>query len=154
MRKVMLLTGMIAVATAVSGTHVVAAIEPPALPKPADKPVTPVHEWKGSNAQEALEKKGPENGFIVEKKVWDELRETWGLPEETEKVDLEKQLVLVGTTRGGLINGKPTLTEQGDLKFNPISTRDLRPGFRYLIVVVSRDGVKTVNGKPLQEKPK
>jgi hypothetical protein len=30
-----------------------------------------------------------------------------------------------------------------------ISTRDLRPGFRYAIKSVSKEGVKTVNGQPL-----
>jgi hypothetical protein len=30
-----------------------------------------------------------------------------------------------------------------------MATRDLRPGFRYVIATVSRAGVKTVNGKKL-----
>jgi hypothetical protein len=30
-----------------------------------------------------------------------------------------------------------------------MATRDLRPGFRYVIATVSREGVKTVNGKQL-----
>jgi hypothetical protein len=32
-----------------------------------------------------------------------------------------------------------------------MATRDLRPGFRYEILVLPREGVKTVNGKPLRE---
>jgi hypothetical protein len=31
-----------------------------------------------------------------------------------------------------------------------MATRDLRPGFRYVIAIVSRKGVKTVNGKRLE----
>jgi hypothetical protein len=30
-----------------------------------------------------------------------------------------------------------------------MATRDLRPGFRYVITTVSREGVKTVNGQTL-----
>jgi hypothetical protein len=33
--------------------------------------------------------------------------------------------------------------------FVAISTRDLRPGFRYAIKSIPREGVKTVDGKPL-----
>jgi hypothetical protein len=35
------------------------------------------------------------------------------------------------------------------LKVLALATRDLRPGFRYQILVVPREGVKTVNGKLL-----
>ena len=31
------------------------------------------------------------------------------------------------------------------------ATSDLAPGFRYVIATVSREGVKTVNGKELKE---
>jgi hypothetical protein len=33
-----------------------------------------------------------------------------------------------------------------------LGTRDIRPGFRYVLGVVSREGVKTVNKKDLAKK--
>lgn len=149
--RALLLIGMVALtAGAACMASAPARSAAPAADKPADAPMTPVHNWTGSIADLSLEKKAPEKGFVADQRTWDALREAWGLPEEAKKVDLDDQLVLIGTTRGGTIGGKPTLSEKGDLKFVPISTRDLRPGFRYLIVVVPREGVKTVNGKPIE----
>jgi hypothetical protein len=42
-------------------------------------------------------------------------------------------------------------TDKGDLQALAIATRDLRPGFRYAVLVVPREGVKTINGKELKE---
>ena len=43
----------------------------------------------------------------------------------------------------------PALDEKGDLKVLGAATMDLRPGFRYVIAVVRREGVRTVNGRKL-----
>jgi len=55
--------------------------------------------------------------------------------------------------RGGKINlsilGAMQVTDKGDLAVLAIATRDLRPGFRYVVSAVPREGVKTVNGKDL-----
>jgi hypothetical protein len=32
-----------------------------------------------------------------------------------------------------------------------IATRDLAPGFRYAVLVLPREGVKTINGKELKD---
>lgn len=129
-----------------------AALAPADAPAPADKPkgaVAPVHTWRGSIADEALQAKAPQDHFLATGEAWDALRKAWMLGDETANVDLTKHLVLVATTNGSRLLGNPSLGEDGDLKFAPISTRDLRPGFRYLIHVVSRAGVKTVNGKAI-----
>ena len=55
----------------------------------------------------------------------------------------------VATTSGSRLNLNTKLDDKGDLKVVGLGTRDLRPGFRYAIKSVSRDGVKTVNGKEL-----
>jgi len=57
--------------------------------------------------------------------------------------------VLVATTQGSILRLAPTLDEKGDLRVVGVATLDLRLGFRYVIAVVSREGVKTVNGKEL-----
>ena len=49
-----------------------------------------------------------------------------------------------------------TLDENGNLEVLGLATRDLQPGFRYVIAILSRKGVKTINGKELTaltEKP-
>jgi len=63
--------------------------------------------------------------------------------------DFSKELLAVATTRGSKLNLTAKTDDKGDLKVLALSTRDLRPGFRYAIKSVSRDGVKTVNGKEL-----
>jgi hypothetical protein len=114
------------------------------------KELKPAHTWTASVDDEALEAKGSKGNVISDAKTWDHLRADWKLPDKTKGVDFKKHLVLVGTTRGSRIGGKAMLADDGDLKFAPISTRDLRAGFRYLIVVVPREGVKSVNGKAVE----
>lgn len=105
--------------------------------------------WAGSIDNVDLMKLAPDGRVIRDAKSWEALREAWKLGDETKGVDFAKQLVLVGTTRGGRIGGEPRWGDQGDLQIAFISTRDLRPGFRYLILVVPREGVVTVNGKAI-----
>ena len=42
---------------------------------------------------------------------------------------------------------RATVDEQGNLTCPALATRDLRPGFRYQILKISRAAVKTINGK-------
>lgn len=110
------------------------------------KNVAEVH-IKGDNADEALARKAPPSGVIASAKGWEALAKEWGI-KDAPKVDFEKLLLTVATTRGSRLNLKP-MVKDGDLKVLAVSTRDLRPGFRYEIVSVPRAGVKTVNGQPL-----
>ena len=59
---------------------------------------------------------------------------------------------MIQTTVGSRLNLILQLTEAGDLKVLGLATRDLRPGFRYAMATVPREGVKTVNGQALEEK--
>lgn len=111
-----------------------------------DKKETGGGPWFGSVDDEALMKLAPEEGVIVSAKKFQDICKAWKF--DAPKVDFDKDLVVVGTTRGSKIGGKP-LVKDGDLKALFISTRDLRPGFRYIMVTHAREGVKTVNGKPL-----
>jgi hypothetical protein len=102
----------------------------------------------GSVDDEKLAKEAPESGVIVSQKAWEKLAAAWGI-KDAPKVDFSKELLTVATTRGSRLTLTPKTDDKGDLKVLAISTRDLRPGFRYAIKSVSRDGVKTVNGKEL-----
>ena len=65
------------------------------------------------------------------------------------KVDFDKEIVIVSTTRGSQLRLSAQLEDNGNLQILGIATRDLRPGFRYVMGTVSREGVKTVNKKEL-----
>jgi len=107
-----------------------------------DKP----YQWTGSVEDEKLKADGPP--IIVGEKAFKKMLESWKFDPEQPKVDFTKNVVVVATSVGSKISGKPVLKD-GDLTFSAISTRDIRPGFRYLIVVFPKEGVKTFNGKDL-----
>ena len=111
------------------------------------KPVKPLKQWSGSVEDLSLQKAAPE--VIVAAPELEKLWQTWKVKGSVPKVDFAKELVLVSTTRGSILRFAATLDEQGNLQVVGVATRDLRPGFRYVIAVVSREGVKTVNGKEL-----
>jgi len=113
----------------------------------ADQP-KPTVDLSGSVDDEKLEKESPASGVIVSQKGWEKLAAAWGI-KDAPKVDFSKELLAVATTRGSKLNLTAKTDDKGDLKVLALSTRDLRPGFRYAIKSVSRDGVKTVNGKEL-----
>ena len=62
---------------------------------------------------------------------------------------LFRELVTVQTTQGSKLRMAATQDENGNLEILGLATRDMRPGFRYVAAVLSRQGVKTVNGKEL-----
>src|SRR5262245_12328451 len=95
-----------------------------------------------------LQKEAPESGVIVSQKGWEKLAKAWSIKEPA-KVDFDKELLVVATTVGSKLNLSTKLDDKGDLKILAIATRDLRPGFRYAIKSVSKEGVKTVQGKEL-----
>jgi len=101
-----------------------------------------------SHEDEKLVKEMPENGVIVSAKGWEKLAKAWGIKEPA-KVDFDKEILVVATTVGSKLNLSTKLDDKGDLKVLGLATRDLRPGFRYAIKSVSKEGVKTVNGKAL-----
>jgi hypothetical protein len=113
-----------------------------------DPPKKPTVDLLGSVEDEKLEKEKPPGGVIVSQKGWEKLAAAWDIKDAT-KVDFARDLLVVETTRGGKLNLDTRLDEKGDLQIVALATRDLRPGFRYAIRSVPREGVKTVNGKEL-----
>jgi len=112
---------------------------------PQGKQVKPLQQWSGSVDDLALLKGAPE--VILSAAELEKLWQAWHVPGPVPKVDFAENLVLVLTTRGSVLRFGATLDDQGNLQVLGLATRDLRPGFRYVIAVVSREGVKTVNGK-------
>ena len=112
-----------------------------------NKPVKPVKQWNGSVEDVALLKGAPT--VVTSAKGFEGLWKAWKVEGKPPEVDFSKQLVVVTTTRGSRLQPRVAIDDNGDLRVAALSTKDLRPGFRYVIATVPREGVKTVNGKPL-----
>jgi hypothetical protein len=111
------------------------------------KPVKFTQNWKGSVADEALQKAAPE--CVVSAKALEKLWKDWKIEGKVPEVDFTKEIVVVGTTSGGKLNLSASLDDNGNLDVLGMATLDLVPGFRYVIATVPREGVKTVNKKDL-----
>jgi hypothetical protein len=98
-----------------------------------------------------LWKQAPKDGVIAGPKAWTKLWKTWGGDKEAPKVDFEKELVLVAAGPGPNIIKVENLKldDKGDLKFKWSITERGGDGFVAKFLKVSREGVKTVNGKAL-----
>jgi hypothetical protein len=122
------------------------------VPAPAEQK-KPTVDLYGKVAEERA-KDLPPDGVIVSQKAWEKLAEAWGI-KDAPKVDFTKEfLVVVSTISEGsrLVWLEEPELNRGDLTLPSILavTADLGPlGFVYNIRSVSRDGVKTVNGKEL-----
>jgi len=120
-----------------------------ATPAADPTPLKPTNTWKGSVDDRKLAKEMPENGVITNAKDFEKLVKAWNVAEKVPEVNFDKEIVIVATTEGSVLKLNPALDEKGDLNALGFASRDLRPGFRYVIVSVPKEGVKTVNGKEL-----
>jgi hypothetical protein len=110
-------------------------------------PVKPTRQWRGSVDDVSLTAlaRGP---VVASQTELEKLWKGWAIKDAMPKVDFSKELVLVATSRGSRLNLRPVV-QGDDLRAGAISTRDLRPGFRWHLVTVPRQGIKTVDGKPV-----
>jgi hypothetical protein len=111
------------------------------------KPAKPTVDLSGSIEDEALQKEMPASGVIVSEKAWEKLAKAWGI-KDAPKVDFAKEILVVGTWKGSVFNIK-TAVKDGDLIVSGFGTKDLRPGFRWKVQSITREGIKTVQGKDL-----
>jgi hypothetical protein len=109
--------------------------------------VKPSKEWTGSVEDEALEKDAP--ACVTSARGLEKLWKAWKIADKVPEVDFTKEIVVVSTTRGSKLRLAAALDEKGNLTVGGLGTSDLAPGFRYVIATVSKEGVKTVNGKEL-----
>ncbi|MCI0705004.1 MAG: hypothetical protein L0241_28425 [Planctomycetia bacterium] len=119
---------------------------PTSAEEPKPKPKLTV-DLSGSIADEKLQKLMPANGVIVSQKGWEKLAKVWGI-KEVPKVDFTKEILIVGTWKGSSFDINAGIKD-GDLTVSGFGTKDLRPGFRWKIKSISREGIKTVQGKEL-----
>lgn len=101
----------------------------------------------GSLEDEVLKNEMPANGVIASQKEWEKLAKAWSI-KDAPKVNSSKELLVVGTWRGSSFTITPVV-KGGDLTIRAAGTKDLRPGFRWKVDSIAREGIKTVNGKAL-----
>ena len=102
--------------------------------------------WSGSVEDEKAIK--PE--FITSAKGLEAVWKAWKIEGDVPKVDFTKDIVVAVYSVGSKLNmAGANLDEKGDLTVLGFGTRDIRPGFRYVLGLVSSEGVKTVNKKEL-----
>ncbi len=140
----MRLSLLILTAVALPALGILAADVPATQPKE----VTPLAQWSGGMADESLQKQAPVDGVIVEAAAFAKLCKAWNVAAKA-PVDFKTQFVAVQTTGGSIIHMSAQLGGDGEMKVLGMATMDLVPGFRYQMLVLPRDGVKTVNGKKL-----
>src|SRR5262245_26988930 len=94
-------------------------------------PIKPNREWKGSVADESLQKEAPKSGVITNAKDFEKLWKAWKIEGKVPEVNFAKEVVGVTTSRGSVLNLNANLDDKsGDLRLAGLGTRDLRPGFR------------------------
>ncbi|NCX36328.1 MAG: hypothetical protein EBX19_06930 [Actinobacteria bacterium] len=116
--------------------------------EPAKSEPAPVREFRGETEKEST---GPFNTrpiFTVSdyEAAWKEL----GLTQSPGEVDFQKEFVLLATTRGSRVGFRCRDEGDGKLNVSAMSTRDIRPGLRYLIGVFLKKDWKEVNGTPIR----
>jgi hypothetical protein len=115
----------------------------------APTPLKATNTWMGAVDDEKLAKEMPDNGVITNAKDFEKLVKAWKVADKVPDVNFDKEIVLVAKTGGSKLTLNAVLDDKGDLKALGIASLDLRPGFRFVIISVPKEGVKTVNGKEL-----
>src|SRR5262245_20226264 len=124
---------------------VLAAVAPPRAQAQKQK-VEVTKKWNGSVEDEKAIK--PE--AITSAKGLEAVWKAWNVKGDVPKVDFTKNLVVAVYSVGSKLNlARATLDDKGNLEVLGFGTQDIRPGFRYVLGVVSREGVRTVNKKEL-----
>ncbi|MDQ3175872.1 MAG: YbaY family lipoprotein, partial [Acidobacteriota bacterium] len=110
-----------------------------------NKPVKLIQQWNGSVMDERL--MNDASTYITTAEELEKLWKDWKIAGKKPRVNFSKEIVVVVTSRGSGLSLVATLDEKGDPAVYGLGTMDIRPGFRYVIATVSREGLKTVNGK-------
>ena len=102
--------------------------------------------WSGSVEDEKAIK--PE--VITSAKGLEAVWKAWKVKGEVPKVDFTTDMIVAVYSVGSKLDmAGANLDDKGNLDVLGFGTSDIRPGFRYVLGVVSRQGVKTVNKKDL-----
>jgi hypothetical protein len=129
---------------AVLAAFAFAAVAPDAAAQ--KKKVEITRKWSGSVEDE----KAIKPQIITSARGLEAVWKAWKIEGDVPKVDFTRHIVVAVYSVGSKLNmAGASLDEKGDLTVLGLGTRDIRPGFRYVLGVVSREGVKTVNKEDL-----
>ncbi len=106
-----------------------------------------IGELTGDLSDRTLRAKAPPTGVIVSQKEWDVLVKEWNI-KDAPKVDFTKEILVVGTSDSASFTLTPTVKD-GNLTIATTASKETRDGFRWRVVSIKREGIKTVNGKEL-----
>lgn len=112
-------------------------------------PVTLKQQWSGS--RDDLEQIDAPT-VITDQEQWKKLFESWKFADKLPVVDFKQEIAITATTRGSRLRLSATLDDRGNLRVLGLATRDLRPGFRFVVATLDRQGIKSVEGKKLSAK--
>jgi hypothetical protein len=113
--------------------------------------VKPIKEWGKILNDETLKNAAPAKGYVTDAKTLAKLWEAWKVNNKMPKVDFAKVLVLVATSGGpNALSVDVHLDDEGNLTTMCRQTLKDGPGFGYKIIVIKRDGIKTIGGRTLQ----
>jgi hypothetical protein len=119
------------------------------LAKADGREIKPLKEWPG-RVDNASAAQVPARGYFANQGELDKLWAAWHIPGESPKVNFKTHLVLVRTCNCSHISVAPLLTYQGDLQVRVTITKDLREDTGYVLALIPRQGIHTVEGKPLE----
>ena len=121
----------------------------------ADQEIELADKFTGKIADPALADACPDSGIINELAAWKKLWAAWRPNQPIKDIDFRNQIVLVETVAGPnlVFSSLLKLDEQGDLKYEIASSRIAGPGFGYLIMVVPKTGINSVNGMTMDGTP-
>ena len=124
------------------------------LAQPKGKEIKLLQTWSGKSADDNLRKAAPANGFVADAEVWKKLWKTWRGEAAVPEIDFSKDLVLVSTGDGpNQLGIMARLDDAGNVTVMGMSTMMAGPGFCYGMARISREGVKSVGGKPVGAAP-
>lgn len=114
--------------------------------------IEPINQWKGKTRSETHIDAAPENGLVTDEATWKELWKKWKPGRAMPEIDFSKDFVLVQQVRGPNEVMVSSLTlKEGNLTFVAGASRMGGPGFGFALLQLSREGVETVQQKPLPE---
>ena len=93
----------------------------------------------------------PNTGFIGDNKTWKTLWNAWRPQDDVPTVDFGQKLILLGIVSGrNRVILNLNTNDRGEVKFVAGGTRMDGPGFGYKFVAIERNGIKSVNGNPIE----
>lgn len=117
--------------------------------------VVPLKKYSGICRDDRLRPVAPKSGVIVDQESLVTLWKAWTVEGPVPSLNFRDHLVTVATVDGPnrSFSGALQLSEAGDLTYQVASTKMAGPGFGYLLMVVPRAGLKSVNGQAIPAGP-